>query len=230
MSDETTPGLRRPRTIVYVDGFNLYYGALKRSDCKWLDLTAFARRLLPKNDVVAVKYFTARIAARPNDMEGPARQDTYLRALATLPEVRVYLGHFLSSVVRLPLANDDGTVRLAAGRPQMALVRKEEEKGSDVHLATQLVRDAHLREFEVAVVVTNDSDLAPPIELVTNELGLVVGVANPHAENPKSRQSRRLLRAARFMKPVRRGALRGCQLPPTIRDARGEFSRPASWG
>ena len=132
--------------------------------------------------------------------------------------------------MRLPLANDDGTVRLAAGRPQMALVRKEEEKGSDVHLATQLVHDAHLREFEVAVVVTNDSDLAPPIELVTNELGLVVGVANPHAENPKSRQSRRLLRAARFMKPVRRGALRGCQLPPTIRDARGEFSRPASWG
>ena len=31
------------RTVVYVDGFNLYYGALKGTSWKWLDLVALSQ-------------------------------------------------------------------------------------------------------------------------------------------------------------------------------------------
>jgi hypothetical protein len=36
---------------VYIDGFNLYYGALKRTPYKWLDLALLARTLLPTDTV-----------------------------------------------------------------------------------------------------------------------------------------------------------------------------------
>jgi hypothetical protein len=70
------------RTNVYVDGFNLYYGCLKGTPYKWLDLDALCRRLLPKHELGRIRYFTAIIAARPHDPSGPARQRAYLRALA----------------------------------------------------------------------------------------------------------------------------------------------------
>jgi hypothetical protein len=51
----------RPVTYVYVDGFNLYYGALRGTPHRWLDIGAFCDLLLPKNDVRKVRYFTARV-------------------------------------------------------------------------------------------------------------------------------------------------------------------------
>ena len=51
------------RTIVYVDGFNLYYGLLRGTRHKWLDLKDLFEKLLPRNDIALVKYFTARIVA-----------------------------------------------------------------------------------------------------------------------------------------------------------------------
>jgi hypothetical protein len=67
-------------TNVYIDGFNLYYGALKDTPYKWLDLDALCRRLLPKHRIGRIRYFTAIVSARPNDPSGPDRQRTYLRA------------------------------------------------------------------------------------------------------------------------------------------------------
>ena len=44
------------RTFVYVDGFNLYYGALKSTSSKWLDLPAlFAKILQPHHDILKAK-------------------------------------------------------------------------------------------------------------------------------------------------------------------------------
>jgi hypothetical protein len=79
-------------TGVYVDGFNLYYGALKGTQHKWLDLEALSRRLLPKDQIVVVRYFTALVSARPSDPNQPVRQQAYLRALDTLLWLRPTLG------------------------------------------------------------------------------------------------------------------------------------------
>lgn len=214
----------KPRTVVYVDGFNLYYGALKGTPYRWLDLAVFARNLLPRNDVQRVKYFTAQVKARPTDQTSAVHQQVYLRALATRPDVDVFLRQYLSHAVSLPLAAPGGGVQLHGGRVQFARVIREEEKGSDVHLATQLVHDAHVGAFEVAVVVSNDSDLAPPIALVTQRLKLPVGVANPH-----QKQSVQLRLLASFLRPVRTSVLAASQLPTTLTDSAGTFHKPSAW-
>ena len=70
------------RTFIYVDGFNLYYGALKGTAWKWLDLVALFERVLQRHhEIIAIKYFTARVSGTSVDQSKPQRQDVYLRAL-----------------------------------------------------------------------------------------------------------------------------------------------------
>ncbi|MGE5222035.1 MAG: NYN domain-containing protein [Omnitrophica WOR_2 bacterium] len=93
------------KTYVYVDGFNLYYGAVKGTPYKWLDLARLCSLLLPKNQILKIKYFTALVNARPDDPDKPTRQQIYLRALHTIPNLEIIYGHFLEHRVSLPLAN-----------------------------------------------------------------------------------------------------------------------------
>jgi hypothetical protein len=60
--------------------------------------------LLPNNPINRIKYFTARVSARAGDPGQPVRQDIYLRALRTLPNVEIIFGHFLTNTVKMPLA------------------------------------------------------------------------------------------------------------------------------
>ena len=92
------------KTYVYVDGFNLYYGRLKGTPYKWLDINKLCRLLLPKHDIVRIKYFTARVTGRPPDLDQPTRQQTLLRALQTLPNLEIIYGHFLTNQMYMPLA------------------------------------------------------------------------------------------------------------------------------
>lgn len=200
------------RTIVYIDGFNFYYGCIRHTPYRWLDLFGFSRAMLPKNDVVLVKYFTAVVKPTTSDAKR-IRQLTYLRALATLPSVRAYLGSFQSHVVRRPLAGG-GT----------ATIIDTKEKGSDVNLATELLVDGFSGAYDVAVVISNDSDLTAPIRAVRNCLKKPVGIINPHPV-----QSVELRQCASFVKEVRTWALRDRQLPPVVFDAAGEIHKPAGW-
>jgi hypothetical protein len=77
-----------------VDGFNLYYNALKDTPYKWLDLTKLSRLLLPQHDVHSIRYFTARVTAMAHDVDQPRRRETYLRALRTLPNLTIHFGSF----------------------------------------------------------------------------------------------------------------------------------------
>lgn len=93
------------RTFVYVDGFNLFHRALKGTKHKWIDLVALSRSLLGANNVVtAVKYYTARVTGR-QDAQSPGRQQTYLNALESLPEVQVFFGRFMAKTITRPLVN-----------------------------------------------------------------------------------------------------------------------------
>ena len=89
------------RTIVYVDGFNLYYGAVKGTPYKWLDLGALFRRVLaPHHIITEISYYTPIVSTRPNDPDIPTRQRAYLTAIqAYVPHLTVVYGHYLSSVV-----------------------------------------------------------------------------------------------------------------------------------
>jgi len=207
-------------TNVYIDGFNFYYGCMRGTPYRWLNLEAFCERLLPKDDVNRIRYFTAMVSSRPDDPGAPLRQKTYLRALATLPRVSIHLGHFLSNPVRMPIANPP-----AAG-PKTVEVIKTEEKGSDVNLASLLLLDGFNRDCDIVVIISNDSDLREPVRIARRELGLTVGVANPH--KPRFR-SLELSDHAHFFKQVRTSALAACQFPPVLTDAKGSFHKPDSW-
>ena len=50
------------KTRVYIDGYNLYYGLLKGTPWKWLDLELFSKGLLnPDHEIVSIDYFTAPV-------------------------------------------------------------------------------------------------------------------------------------------------------------------------
>ncbi len=71
-------------TNVYVDAFNLYYGSLKGTPYRWLDLGALCARLLPRDRINRTRYFTSTVSARPDNPDAPQRQQVYRRALADL--------------------------------------------------------------------------------------------------------------------------------------------------
>jgi hypothetical protein len=206
---------------VYVDGFNLYYGCLKGTPYKWLDLDALARRLLPRDQIHRIRYFTARITARPDNPDALNRQDFYLRALATTPTLSIHLGRFQQKKTRMRLANP------VPRGPATVEVIKVEEKGSDVNLATYLVADAFRGDGEVSVVISNDADLAEPIRLVCHELGRRVGIVNPHRPYRRSVD----LQSVRpnFFKQIPERALRAAQFPEKLQDDLGEIRRPSVW-
>lgn len=206
------------RTSVYVDGFNLYYGCLKGTPHRWLDLAALCRVMLPRHTIHRLRYFTARVQARPGDPNLPVRQQTYLRALRTIPNLTIHEGQFLThqvlATLAVPLPNGTRTVR----------VWKTEEKGSDVNLASYLLADGFQGDYEVAVVISGDSDLTTPIEMVRSVLNLPVGVLNPYP-----RPSRELSRVATFYKTIRQGSLRVSQLPGVLHDEQGAITKPVGW-
>jgi uncharacterized LabA/DUF88 family protein len=206
------------KTNVYVDGLNLYYGCLKDTRYKWLDLACLCRYLLPRDEIQRIKYFTAIVRAFPHDPDAPTRQETYLRALATIPNLTIHYGHFLSSRCTMVLASSK------SNPPEKVEVIKTEEKGSDVNLATHLLLDGFRRDYECAVVVSNDSDLLEPIRVIRCELGLPVGLINPHRH-----PSAALVSQATFIKQIRPGLLAKCQFPDTLTDANGTFHKPLVW-
>lgn len=224
-------------THVYIDGFNLYYGLLRGTPYKWLDLERFCDQLLPKNQIRKIYYFTARLEARPSDPDQPARQQAYLNALSALPRVEVHFGTFMTSVVsQVAVAVDPATGRHlkaagkpvlkldAAGNPEKVWVHKSEEKGSDVNLAAHLLRDAYRGACACAVIVSNDSDLLTPIRMAKADCGLKIGLVPPRPQG-----SVELKALADFKIDPRLHRLASSQLPDTVVTPTGTVHKPASW-
>ena len=113
-------------TNLYIDGFNLYYRALKDTPFRWLNLRKLAETLFPEDTIHRVCYFTALLEARPNNPGQAQRQLIYLRALETLSGFEVHYGAFRSRTIFRPLAEP------VPGLPASVLVMDSEEKGSDV--------------------------------------------------------------------------------------------------
>jgi hypothetical protein len=204
------------KVCVYVDGFNLYYGALQGTSFKWLDISKLSSLLLKGHEITKVKYFTAPLKVREGDSdpEKPTRQQIYLRALRTLPNVEIIEGFFLAHLVRMRRADGQGNVA----------VIKTEEKGTDVKIASHLLHDGHCGLYEMAVVISNDSDLAEPIRMITKDLGLPVIVVSPFKKN-----TRELAQVASSRKQIRKGALSASQFQKELTDRIGLFRKPDTW-
>lgn len=207
-------------TNVYIDGFNLYYRALRGTPFKWLDLGELAGVLFPQDTIGRISYFTALLDARPDDLRKPQRQQMYLSALATIPNLSTYYGSFRSGTKRRPL------VRPLPGLPTHVEVWDTEEKGSDVNLATRLLVDGFNGEYQQAVVVSNDADFAGAMRYVRDALGLRVTLVNPDSRKSSPRP---LADSATYVKRLWRSHLRRSQFPDRIVDAHGVISKPLGW-
>lgn len=207
-------------TNLYVDGFNLYYRALRGTPFRWLDLRKLGETLFPEDAINGICYFTALITALPSDPSQPQRQQAYLRALQTLPGFEDHYGIFRPRRKLRPLLEP------VPGLPTSVWVRDFEEKGSDVNLATRLLVDGFTGKYEQAVVVSNDADFASAIRYVRDELKLRVTLVNPDRENPSPTA---LVRAATRVKRLWKSHLRQSQFPETVQDRVGTVAKPASW-
>ena len=199
------------RVNVYVDSFNLYFGLLKdQSGCRWLNLTSLSEALCGKIPEGAqdaaprlrvIYFFTAHVRATKEDPGKSNRQEVYLRALRHYG-VRVVHGYFLRNRRWMRAADTDSPVR----------VWHTEEKGSDVNLATQMVRDAAKDEMDAAILISNDGDFKAAIACVREDFGKDVYVVVPRKRPP----TRGLDQAASGVMGLSRSFVRAHQFPEKI--------------
>lgn len=199
------------KVVAYVDGFNMYYGMLEEFGRKymWLDLPALCTTMLrPGQQLVGVKYFTARVR-QPADSQ--MRQNTYLDALDVAPTTEIIYGRLQHNAITCKNCS--------------CTWQKREEKKTDVAIAAHMVADAHRGTFDMAMLFSGDSDLVPPVEIVKAMSNRRVVAAFP----PK-RKSRDLRRAAGASVDVSRAALAKSQLPQSVALGNGTKAvRPSTW-
>ncbi|MDX2084038.1 MAG: NYN domain-containing protein [Candidatus Melainabacteria bacterium] len=208
-----------PRLCVYIDGFNFYYGALvDKPQYKWLNPEALVYCFFPKekNTLVEIKYFSAQVKALPYDPHAPERQKTYWKALESLSCFRIIEGKFVSRTQAR---------RLVVPPHYKVDVFETTEKETDVNLAVHLLNDAHLNRYDLAIVISNDSDLVEAVRLVRKDVRKKVCVLR-HRRN----RGTELIKAANFSKTITEEHLAQAQFPETITLADGtSVSRPSLW-
>ena len=140
------------RIIVYIDGFNLYFG-LRTKGWKryyWLNLRKLALNILRGNQkLIATKYFTSRISGPPDKVK---RQGIFIEALETLENFHIYYGHYLTNTIECKKCGD--------------IFPKPNEKMTDVNIAVEMLTDAFLDHFDSAIFISADGDLTAPIRKI----------------------------------------------------------------
>jgi len=142
---------KNERVIVYIDGFNLYFGMREAGldNCRWLNVEKMVQKLLQPNQIlVGINYFTSRVSNNPDKQK---RQSTYIDALEST-KVKVYYGNY-----------QDGSEEC---RRCGHIWRTAKEKMTDVNIATRIIVDGYNDLYDMAMLISGDSDLVPPIKAI----------------------------------------------------------------
>lgn len=221
MADQPAPPAPPlPRAIVYIDGFNFYYGAIKNTPHKWLNLQRLAEALTrPTHELVSVRYFTSM-------MSGPSgtRQAEFVGALSTLPKVKTVLGKFKPRSVT---CNHRGCSYSGS-----RVFEYPEEKRTDVAIATTLIEDAFDDACDKFVLITGDSDLVPAVSLVRRRFPEKrVTVYTPTRDTAvKGRRADELTQAAGDGRPLPLVILPRCYFPDEVQGSGTVvYKKPKSW-
>ena len=214
----------KPTAIVYIDGLNLYRRLLSGfGSYKWLNLFELSQILLPNYEILFIRYFTARVRVSERSPESAIRQDIYWRALRTLePKLLFHFGSMIRSQRFYPVHPQ---VVDSAGNPIRVKVTKTEEKGSDVALGSYMVLDASKSLADLYVLISSDSDLAPPLRILKDELDAPTAIFSPNATFTRALSETKPL----MLREIRPKALELAQFPTEMIDSKGKFQRPISW-
>jgi uncharacterized LabA/DUF88 family protein len=221
------------KTIVYIDGFNLYYGCLKHSKDKWLDLFALCSHILneqnPSTDLIAIKFFTADIKSTfaTNPKLAQQSQNNYHRALKQIygDKVDIIKGYFSFEKSVLPKYQKPVNIN------DKVNVWKLEEKKTDVNLVLSAYRDASMNNAEQLVFITNDTDIAPVIQYIKNDYpNKVLGVVIPIRKKSKIPPNKSLVENANWTrKYITDIELEKFQLNTVISTKKKSIEKPNYW-
>lgn len=223
-------------TIIYVDGYNLFYGCLKNSSYKWLDLNKLLVEHIvhaqePSSIVTEIKFFTADIKAKvaSNGQLATQAQQAYHRALMQLyPNViRVIKGFYSLEKAKLPVFKEPPDKRDSVD------VWKLEEKETDVNIALTAYRDVVKGHVQQIIFVSNDTDLSPALKAIREDFGntIKIGVIIPIRQKDKGRPANAKLSiyADWTRKSISSNELSASQLPALIPTRKKPIKKPAYW-
>ena len=230
------------RTRIYVDGYNLYYGCLKGTSHKWLDLiTLFERHVLPSAATgpgasafelqqPAIRYYTAEILDKVAKAgESLASQQRYHTALKKLYPDRIEcIKGYYSLLQSKAKVVDAGNPKRWPRECQEILVWKIEEKQSDVSLALQVYHDAMTGEVDHVVVVTNDTDIAPALAMVRRHTNAQIGLVIPTRDHERIPNTELAAHAHWVRTHITDDELRASQLPRVVGRHRPTI-KPETW-
>ena len=219
---QTFVASRSMLTDVFVDGLNLYNGAVRGTPYKWLDIRTLAEKVLPEHKIGRIHYFTAIVQERLPNSGQPTRQATYLRALRVISQLDIYLGVFRTQKVWRPLASGGPEYR------ENVQILNVEEKQTDVNLATRLTAGAIRGDFQQAALISNDADFVGVIQFVRHTLNIPVVVLNPNVIR-KRKTNQQLEGAATYVRNLLESQLAQSQLPYQLRDEHGIITKPEAW-
>ncbi len=205
------------RTIVYVDGFNLYYGAVRGGPYKWLDLERYFKLLRKDDEIRRICYFTALL-------DGPRRssQAAYLRALEQRPLIEIVLGKFKEKQIRCRVER--------CGFTGSRMFTQTEEKRTDVNIAVRMLDDAYRDCCDLFVLVSGDSDLVPAIHAVKARFPKKQVLVYVPSRNPVRGAAVELRSAADRHRDLPLAPLKHAQFPARVLDGSGGFiEKPSGW-
>jgi uncharacterized LabA/DUF88 family protein len=232
------------RTSIFVDGYNLYYGRIRNTPHKWLDIVTWCDQLLEQrsqNEIASRVHLCTAYASGSFAGHGQASveaQANYLRALQAQHSSR------LSILFGSHVWNRQGTPMpvfnpgQAYDRQQRVLVWKIEEKQTDVNMALAMYRDCSKGLCDRIILVSNDSDAAPALQAIKEDFphimrGLVLPLPTvlPGSSNKPRRKSGSLQTLSDWCLPAISDAqLEAAQLPPMIPlPNKKPIRKPAHW-
>ena len=228
------------RTIVYIDGYNFYYGRLKGTPYKWLDIvklfeSCIINPQLPESELVLIKYFTANVKANfsTHGDQGVEMQNRYHRALQELypNKLEIIYGFHTAEEVEMPKYLGKGRV----DKTNSHKVWRLNEKQTDVNIALHLYRDAIHNKAENLVVCSSDSDLVPALRIIKNDvpevnIGLVLP-RKPRSEDSNNRPPNKdLSNLANWTRShINNEELAICLLPNSVSTSRKAIKKPDYW-
>ncbi|MFT4926510.1 MAG: uncharacterized LabA/DUF88 family protein [Phenylobacterium sp.] len=224
------------KTIVYIDGYNFYYGCLKHTSYKWLNFyQLFSQHIVssitPEADVIEVKFFTANIQAKfaTKGQQAVNSQTIYHNALLTTnPDQMTIIKGYYSSEQSKPMAYVN-----PPDKSNRTPIWKIEEKQTDVQMALHIYRDASMGLCEQIVVCTNDTDLAPSMALVKRDFSHIkIGAVMPIRQRAIRPANKEICSISDWSRQyILDEELKASQLPSVIPkpNGRGVYTKPKYW-
>lgn len=202
------------KVVAFVDGFNVYYSMQKSQGnvlhkYKWLNLRKLLNKyVFSQTEVLDEIYY---FSALTNENDKRMRHLTYVNALRS-ENIKTVWGYLRYDPTDCPSCK--------------TTFMKPIEKQTDANIISQVMKMAILDEFDLALIVSADSDLVPMIKAVkhikpTKEFRVVIPI------NQKAKELTQVCGDRRKIQDVH---LADSQFPETVTLTDGmTISRPKEW-